>query len=171
MSLSFNIPIANSRRAFHPMRAARLSLLVLPLALSALGGCAEKWAEVFPVSGTVKVDGQAPTGAQIALYAVAPAGSDAVTPTGAVKNDGSFVISSYKAGDGAPPGEYVATIQWFKFDEKISGAGPNVLPELYANPKTSPIKVKVGSGGPTVIDPISIKAEKTARGPAATSSK
>jgi hypothetical protein len=88
---------------------------------------------------------------------------EAVLPTGGVKDDGSFVLTSYKAGDGAPPGEYVVTIQWFKFDKEIGGAGPNVLPEIYSSPKTSPIKVTVNAGGPTTLEPITISSKTAAR--------
>jgi hypothetical protein len=130
-----------------------------------LVGCSEKWVDVFPVSGTLKVDGQAPAGARLVLNSVNPLPAEAVVPTGSVKADGSFVISSYQAGDGAPPGEYVVTVQWFKYDKELGGAGPNVLPEIYSSAKTSPIKVTVNGGGPTTLEPINITA-KTARGAA-----
>jgi hypothetical protein len=125
-------------------------------------GCSETWVEVFPVSGSLKVDGQAPAGARLVLNSVNPLPEDAVVPTGSVKADGSFVISSYKSGDGAPPGEYVVTVQWFKYDTELGGSGPNVLPEIYSSPKTSPIKVTVNVGAPTTLEPIAITA-KTAR--------
>lgn len=151
-------------------RAARLGMIVMLPALLAVAGCAKKetFVEVFPVSGTVKVDGKAPEGARVVLSPVNPSGPDAITPNGAVKSDGSFTVTTYKAGDGAPPGEYVVTVVWFKYDESIQGTGPNVLPEQYASPKTSPIKATVAAGVPTVIDPIVIRAgEKTARAGAA----
>jgi hypothetical protein len=137
--------------------------VALLAAAPALAGCAEKWDEVFPVSGTVKIDGQSPEGARIALSPVNPKNPDAVVPTGGVKADGSFVLTSYAAGDGAAPGEYVVTIQWNKFDKELGGAGPNVLPAIYASPKTSPLKVTVSAGGPTTLEPIAIST-KTARG-------
>lgn len=136
-------------------------------ALLLTSGCGEKWAEVFPVAGSVKFDGQAPVGAQIVLHPVTPPGPDAVAPTGRVKSDGSFQITSYQSGDGAPPGDYVATIQWFQID-KDGNVGPNVIPKEYAAPTTSPIKVTVNAGGPTQLEPITITAGKqAARGGAA----
>jgi hypothetical protein len=149
----------------------RHAFAILIPALSLLVGCSEKWEKTVPVSGTVNVDGQPAAGAQIVLNALNPAGPNSVAPTGAVKADGSFVITTYTAGDGAPPGDYIATVQWFKFDPKIEGVGPNVLPKEYGSPKTSPIKVTVQANGPTVIDPISIKSEKTASKPGATTTK
>jgi hypothetical protein len=154
------------RRGFAPLRRSWTSLFLLA-SVATLVGCGESWVEVFPVSGTVKFDGQTPHGAQIVLHPVAPPGPDAVAPTGSVNADGSFVITSYTNGDGAPPGEYAATIQWYKFDEKLGGPGGNVLPAEYATPKTTPIKVSVQAGGPTQLEPITIASAKTARRPAA----
>jgi hypothetical protein len=138
-------------------------LVALAPALLFLSGCGEKWAEVFPVTGTVKYNGQIPVGALIVLLPVAPAAPDAVVPTGTVKDDGTFVITSYESGDGAPAGDYVATIQWYKFNEKLGGSGPNVLPADYSSAKSSPIKVTVNGGGPTEVPPITISSAKTTR--------
>jgi hypothetical protein len=130
-----------------------------------LTGCGETWVEVFPVTGSIKIDGKNPEGARLTLNPVNPSGENIVIPTAGVKADGSFTVTSYQSDDGAPPGEYVVTIRWNQYDEKIGGAGPNVLPELYADPKTSPIKVTVNAGGPTTLEPITVTT-KTARGAA-----
>ncbi len=136
---------------------------LLMLALAAAVGCGETWVEVFPASGAVKVDGQVPVGAKLVLHAVTPQGPEAVAPTASVKPDGSFVVTTYQAGDGAPPGDYVVTVQWYKID-KDGNVGPNVIPVEYGNPKTSPIKVTINAGGPTQLEPIAISSAKTARG-------
>jgi hypothetical protein len=157
----------NSKR--RPARRARRQLLLaIAPAFLLLAGCAEKWAEVFPVSGTIKVDGQTPVGAQLVLHPVAAAATDAevVTPTGRVKSDGTFAITSYKDGDGAAPGEYIVTVQWYKID-KDGNVGPNVIPEQYTNPKTSPVKVTVSAGAPTTVEPISISGAAGAKTAAA----
>ncbi len=140
-------------------------LFVLTLMLLTVSGCGEKWVEVVPTSGTVKFNGKAPAGAQVVLHAVNPP-TDAglvVTPTARVSEDGSFVVSSYQAGDGAIPGEYVVTIEWFQVD-KDGGPGPNVLPKEYGRPNTSPLKVTVNGGGPTTLEPINITAAAEAAG-------
>ena len=82
--------------------------------------------------------------------------AETVFPQGQVQPDGSFSITSYDVGDGAPQGDYVAVIHWYKFDKDRGGPGPNVIPATYTNPKTSPIKVSVNSG-PNNIPPITIK--------------
>jgi hypothetical protein len=127
-------------------------------ALAAVIGCSEPRIPVFPVSGKVTYQGKPPVGAQIVLHAKGNAESYGIAPVGVVKSDGSFAITAYEPEDGAPQGEYVATIQWFKTitNEGGTGAGPNVLPVKYASAQTSPIKVNV-NGGPTQIPPIAIQ--------------
>ena len=143
---------------------ALLAIALLP-ATVLLVGCGEKWGQVYPVSGIVKFDNQTPVGANIVLHPVNPAGPDVVAPTAQVKSDGSFVVSTYQAGDGAPAGEYVVTVTWFKVDAE-GMAGPNVIPKEYACRDSSPIKVTVNAG-PTPLEPIHIAGgAKTARGPA-----
>lgn len=134
-----------------------LTLVLLP-ALVAVSGCEEARIPVFPVTGKVTFKGQPAVGARVVLHAVNPPTDDIVAPSGKVSGDGTFAITVYEPGDGAPQGDYVATVQWNKLvtGDGGSGAGPNVLPKEYASVKTSPIKVSV-SGGPTEIPPIDIK--------------
>ena len=160
-------PMFNStiryQRSFKTLSVAAACMFAL-----ASVGCGESWLEVVPASGTVKVDGKSPEGAHIVLHPKSPVGTEPIAPTGTVKPDGSFVITTYQAGDGAPPGEYVATVQWYQID-KDGIVGPNVIPKEYSTPQTSPIKVTVKGDGPTTIEPISISlAKKSAsarRGP------
>ena len=112
-----------------------------------------------PVSGKVTYQGQPPVGAQVVLYPVNNVGAAGVAPTGIVLDDGSFKITAYDPNDGAPQGDYVATVQWFKITKDAAGPGPNVIPKKYTNPKTSPIKVTVATGGPTQIQPITIASK------------
>ncbi len=137
------------------------SLTLLTALTPALIGCgrSEPRVPVVAVTGKVSFQGQAPSGAQIVLHPVSPKADSQVAPSGTVKDDGTFQISAYDQGDGAPPGEYVATIQWFKVVASAEGAGgrgPNDLPAAYADPATSPIKVKVENSA-TQLDPIEIR--------------
>ena len=67
-------------------------------------------------------------------------------PRGVVKADGTFVLGTYEKGDGAPPGEYTVTVQWLQRRNGAEGMPSNVLPEKYANPKTSGLTVKITAG-------------------------
>jgi hypothetical protein len=119
-------------------------------------GCGEARVPVYPVTGKVTFQGKPPVGAQVVLHSVNPAAASDIAPSGTVKSDGSFAISAYDDADGAPQGEYVATVQWFKIIPEQGGRGPNVLPAKYASAKSSPIRVSVTSG-PTNVEPIIIK--------------
>lgn len=148
---------------FAPKLPAPSALWILVLVAAI--GCGENWAPVVPASGTVKFNGKAPAGARLVLHAVNPPNEDAglaVSPTASVKGDGSFVVTSYQAGDGAAPGDYIVTVEWYQID-KNGNPGPNVIPKQYASPKTSPIKVTINDGGPTTLDPIDISANAAAR--------
>lgn len=137
------------------VRAVGVALVPLLLATS---GCAEKQVPVFPVSGRVLYQGKPAAGATVVLHALNVAETSDVAPYGVVNDDGSFSISVYEPGDGAPQGDYVATIEWRKLVADAGGAaaGPNVLPRKYANPKSSPVRVSVANG-PVEIPPIDIK--------------
>ncbi len=137
----------------------RLALVaVLFVSIAAICGCAEKRVNVFPVSGKVTYKGKPAAGAIVVLHPVNAVGFEGVAPIGTVGDDGSFTLTVYDPGDGAPEGDYVATIQWRKMvvGKGGAGAGPNVLPKQYSSAATSPVKVSV-SGGPTEIPPIAIK--------------
>jgi hypothetical protein len=124
-------------------------ILLLALPALAVSGCGENRVPVFRVSGKLTFQGRPPVGAQVVLHAVDHAQPSDVTPLGIVQEDGSFTITAYEPGDGAPLGDYVATVQWFKVvgDKSGSGRGPNILPPRYARPETSPIKVSVSEEG------------------------
>src|SRR5262245_12752527 len=126
------------------------------LLIAAVAGCSgDKRVPVYPVSGHVSFKGKPPIGAQVVLLPVKTNDADCVSPSGTVKDDGSFAITSYDSDDGAPQGDYVATIRWYKLSPQ-GNPGPNVLPAQYASAKGSPIKVTVGNG-PVDIPSISIK--------------
>lgn len=143
----------NARNHRSHVRRGCATLLLLTLFVAV--GCEESRVPVFPVSGKVSFKGKPPAGALVVLHPVGTANLEGIAPSGTVNDDGSFKITVYDPGDGAPQGDYVATVQWRKFVASEGGAGPNVLPEQYSSPATSPIKVSV-QGGPTEIPPIAI---------------
>ena len=103
---------------------------------------------VGPVTGKILFGREIPVGARVSLVPISRQG-DGPTSTAIVQSDGTFKISSYGNGDGAPPGEYAVLVQWFKLvtDEAAgSGAGPNVLPKEYSSPTDTPFKITVKAG-------------------------
>lgn len=150
MTTSFSRILRRSRRFAVPAGLVGLSTL--------LASCSDDGhVDVYPVSGTVKFGADVPAGAQITLHPVNAAVPENLVAMGTVGADGSFRIGTYDAADGAPVGEYKATIQWFKVvkSEGGVGRGPNVLPKKYADPKTSPVLVKVADA-PTDLGSITI---------------
>jgi hypothetical protein len=159
-SQSDNAP--NQRGGINMQCRSRIWIGLAAVALLIASGCStsEPRVPVFSVSGKVSFHGKSPAGARVVLFpdkkSSPTGGAVGVAPTGEVKSDGTFSVSSYDADDGAPEGEYVATIQWNKYDEKLGGFGPNVIPKKYASATTSPVRVSV-KGGPATIPPIEIK--------------
>ena len=113
---------------------------------------------VYPVSGTVKFGSEVPVGAQVVLHPVGPAAAENVVATGTVGPDGTFKVGTYDSADGAPAGEYKATLQWFKVVKGDGGVGrgPNVLPRNYADPAKTPVTLTVAEAA-TEVPPIVIK--------------
>ena len=123
------------------------SMAALIVCMAALAGCSEappNRPPVFPVKGSITVKGQPPAGALVALHPRSPA-EGTPNPRANVAKDGSFSVSTYATADGAPEGDYVLTVLWYK--PVIKGvdvvAGPNVIPANYANPNTSDLNVSV----------------------------
>jgi hypothetical protein len=142
--------LSNKHTIHRPTILAMLATLIINV------GCSEPRVPVFPVTGKVTYKGQAPVGATVVLHSANAGPTNDVAPIATVKDDGTFAITSYEPGDGAPQGEYVATIEWYKYEPKLGGVGPNVIPANYGRAKTSPVKVAV-KDGPTNIPPIQIK--------------
>jgi hypothetical protein len=137
------------------------SLAGLILTFAALTGCGsrEPRVPVVAVTGKISFQGQVPAGAQVVLHPVATSAESDVVPSATVKEDGTFAISAYDQGDGAPPGDYIATVEWFRLvstGDGGGGRGPNVLPVQYASPVTSPIRVTVKPEA-TELPPIEIR--------------
>ncbi|MGQ0636629.1 MAG: BON domain-containing protein [Planctomycetaceae bacterium] len=111
---------------------------------------------LFPVSGTASFKGKPAVGAMVVLH---PDDSSLdIRPKGFVKADGSYVITTYLPGDGAPRGDYRLTIELRKPEKSKSGEyvpGPNVLPSVLARPETTKYRVSVGWGKST-LPPIEI---------------
>jgi len=113
---------------------------------------------VYPVTGSVSVAGEIPDGALIVFYPDKPEADPDLRPSAKVKPDGSFALTTYDAGDGAPEGEYTGTIQWNKLVKKGSDfvAGPDRVPKSYKDRSSSLWKLTVGTEA-KVLEPLVIK--------------
>lgn len=124
-----------------------LSGVVLGL-IAFAAGCGQSAptrATVYPVQGKVELNGKPTAGAVVMFH---PKGApDKPAARAEVKPDGTFVAGTYEAADGAPEGDYVVTVEWFKpvlkNDEYVMG--PNLAPKKYSTPQTSNLEVHVAA--------------------------
>lgn len=104
---------------------------------------------VHLVRGQVLLDGEPVADAGIVLHAVNRSDIGLpgnVDPHGRTDSDGAFVLETFAADDGAPNGEYIATI--IKVEEKTdpdgeTSFGPNKLPAVYGRKDGSPFKITI----------------------------
>jgi hypothetical protein len=125
------------------------AMALLLMAVCGLG-CSENQegrVPVYPAAGRLTVRSEIPEGALIVLYPASTAnpGASELRPSARVGKDGAFRLTTYEAGDGAPVGEYIGTIEWNKLIKRGSDyvAGPNAVPKEYAGRETSPWKVTI----------------------------
>lgn len=123
-----------------------LSILIL-VAVS-MTGCGKKGLSelpVFPVKGTVKVDGKPEMGVTVKLHPVN--GVDTAHPTypeGITLPDGTFSITTYATNDGAPIGEYKVTFFFGEINPiSMQMGGEDKLNNRYQDPKKSTLTVSV----------------------------
>lgn len=101
---------------------------------------------VHPVKGRVILNGEPIANASIVLHRVGHSNVPVnLHPRARAKDDGSFALETFDPGDGAPNGEFVATVCLNKTIEADGETlpGPNVLPAVYSRPDTSPLKIKI----------------------------
>ncbi|MBI3822521.1 MAG: metallophosphoesterase [Planctomycetes bacterium] len=99
-----------------------------------------------PVRGLAYFDGAAMAGATV-TFAGDTGDAKGVTAVGVTEADGSFRLSTYKAFDGAPSGEYRIGVTW-----KASGkTGPSLLPARYTTAAKSGLTATIKAGSNDVV--------------------
>lgn len=110
-------------------------------------GSSDTRLKTYPVRGTVQFEGQSIRGGFVVAHPKNGLPTD-VRATAQVREDGSFELTTYDAGDGAPAGEYVVTVEWTPL-QQVGGEyvrGQNVLPPKYSQPVTSDLVIQVAEG-------------------------
>jgi hypothetical protein len=124
---------------------AVIAALILPVA--GCGRSDKNHVAVHPVQGAIQFRGQPMEGAFVSLHP--KSATDGVpTPRATVAKDGTFTVTTYNGNDGAPEGDYVVTVQWYRpvrVGTDLVG-GPNVLPAKYASAQTSDVQIRVAAG-------------------------
>jgi hypothetical protein len=87
-------------------------------------GCGSRPA-VYPVKGRVTFNGQPVTTGTVAFHA-----TDDKVPLvrGQLQADGSFELTTYRPGDGAPPGKYQVTVHAFTPGKGVEGRDADYRP-------------------------------------------
>lgn len=146
-----------------PPRIVTLLLALAALPLCSCGGRPYDPVPLYPAEGRLLVNGEPAAGAEVRLHPVAPpAQGDPLVPVARVGEDGSFELTTYEEGDGAPTGEYAVTVVW-PDTRAYTGTGPPPIPPdrlggRHADPGASTIRVRIEEG-PTVLDPMRIEDE------------
>ncbi len=129
----------------------------LVLSLCGCGGDGKPAA--VPATGKVMFNKtMPPVGALVVFHPKSPALAKAMsgTPMAKVKDDGTFALTSYEQGDGAPPGEYGVTIDWrpepknkpkLTLTDEGGGSKPALKPK-YGDPNKPAFTVTVTAAGP-----------------------
>ncbi|GAA5504806.1 hypothetical protein [Novipirellula caenicola] len=89
------------------------------------------------IQGVVLVDDEPAEGVVLRLH---PQTGSAAISSGITSADGSFQISTYSLGDGAPHGQYVITFVWSEFDTLTRTQVGDQLGGKYAFDDKSEIK-------------------------------
>jgi hypothetical protein len=123
--------------------------LVIPALLAALGGCSSPSA-LYPVTGTVTVDGK-PAARVLVLFYLVNDPSPYPSPASALTDEsGAFALTTAKQSDGAVAGDYAVVCHWYNTRFQADGepvySGPDKLAGRYANPKTTPLRVTIHPG-------------------------
>jgi hypothetical protein len=142
--------------------APRFPARLLPLLTSgllALAGCArDEGPPCYPVRGTILYEGKPVPNAFVVLHPAAREGRDGAWPSAVANARGEFTLTSRKARDGAPAGEYVATVEWRPLVQRKGEyePGPNRLPTRYSKPETSGLRIQVAAGD-NELPPLTLK--------------
>ena len=135
-------PSFGSRRHRFPTALA-VALLAVPVAGCGWWGNAQR--QTYPVSGSAEFGGKPAVGAHLIFHSEPEREDRAGLPSAVVKADGTFTVSTYRDGDGAPAGHYVVTAQWFPVGAD-GAVGVNALDKVYANRAASPLQATIREG-------------------------
>ncbi len=124
------------------------------------GACTNKAQDrkaTYPVTGTIQVDGKAVD--KLAVTCHDTKGIDKADPTVSAAftdAEGNFKISTFKAGDGVPVGDYVLTFAWGEMNLLTMQYSGDKFNGKYADSKTSTHKFTVKEGVPTELGTIDL---------------
>jgi hypothetical protein len=114
---------------------------------------------VYPASGKVEFVGKPLANASIFLHPVGVKAANFPRPRAVVGADGTFVLGTYRKDDGAPPGDYKVTVQWFH-KANPRDMPRNVLPPRYAGAETSGLTLRINKASGRKTSPLAPQGER-----------
>lgn len=138
----------------------RVAAGLVSLVLLGCGAEEEVRPPLQPVQGTLTINGKAAEGATVVLHPADGKNFDSrgSRPQATVEADGTFHVTTYQEGDGAPAGNYNVAVMWFG---KNGDATADRLGGAYARPDQSDVRVTI-SIGDAELEPIEIKGARLA---------
>lgn len=139
-------------------RFVHFSLVLMFLGSIGCGASSDSNLDLVSVKGTLYLDGQTHGPAQLILTPVQVDENDKRPPVGGdVAADGSFTLTTYETGDGAPPGEYEVTIGG---GSDIGSTDPAAMMASVAGTSTQKTIVEIPAGGSESLEIKLTSAEK-----------
>lgn len=141
------------RAVMSVLECIRRNGMMAVLVLSA-SGCTPSAPKTYPVRGSVKTStGEPCTGALVVFHPADEARLNEPKPFATTSSDGSFQLTTYQEGDGAPQGQYVVTVVWpsevVATEMSLSGegkaTGADRLRNHYGDPRSPRLKATVSS--------------------------
>ena len=139
------------------LRCGTVAILFV-LALSALSCSGPKRKQTYPAEGTLLINGHPAGGVTVFLYSTDPSETEPTRPFATTNPDGTFVLTTSAANDGAPAGEYIVTLLYEPLDSPLARAKgkPPTFDKKYGDPKTSPLRATIEAKPGNVLQPIKL---------------
>jgi hypothetical protein len=124
-------------------------MTLIPASVALLAGCGSGNPATYAVTGTVTYQGKPVEGAGVMFMPFSGRPASSMTDA-----QGRFALRTFKDGDGAVAGENVVCISKMVPAQGDATKDPmfkkmiSLLPQRYATPVTSPLKVNVSAKGP-----------------------
>jgi hypothetical protein len=135
----------------------RAIALLVALCFSGCSGPREDRPLTFPVRGEVRVGGKPAAGARVQLISLGDPALAGLAPHGEVTADGSFRLTTFRTGDGAPAGRYAVTLTWpLPPRPGKESEGPDRFRRRYADPRRPLREVRIVASE-NVLPPIELK--------------
>jgi hypothetical protein len=128
-----------------------ICFVVLPLL-----GCSQQpeRRRVYPARGAVFYNDRPAAGAVVRLHA--PQGAS-ILALGIAQSDGSFALTTYESGDGAPAGRYRVSVSWRRQGLEEGQEGPPLIPQRYFAPESSGLEVEIKAEAENRLPPFTLK--------------